>query len=76
MKRIKRLTKQDIIKVFKAVEAGDKYYKINGGGLVEAIAAARYYLEHDMSREDYKKKREEESSKWWKTLIQKQTCSA
>ena len=76
MKRITKLTKQDIIKVFKAVEAGDKYFKVDNGGLVEAIAAARYYLEHDMSREDYKAKREEESEKWWKTLIQKQTYSA
>jgi hypothetical protein len=69
MKRNKRITRDSIIHMAKSLESGDKYFKIDSGSMSEALIAARYYIEHGMSADDYKEKCYQESDIFLKNLF-------
>lgn len=70
MKRLKVLKKDDIIQLAKHLEFGDTIFKVNDGSIKEALIEARYYLEHGMSKEQYRDQRYIDADEFFSALCE------
>ena len=62
-------SREAIIKMARALEGGQTYFKTDAGSIAQALIEASYHLEHGMSREEVWEESYREADRFMSSLV-------